>query len=597
MDTLHDLLWASTVEVLNFRLKLLKTKPKSPKKADCIDAIKHRYEGRGLEVLWSSLSELQKLATAEACHAFDHQFDPSRFTAKYGDCPQFYNVPESERRGSFYYSPKAEHATLLNLFLFPAGRGPHEVPSDLAVRLSEFVPPPAETEVQTLTEPKPENDLIIRETEHEALADITAMLHLAELGDFNVSEKTGMPSAAGSFKIHECLAGGDFYPQDVAFAPKKWTHEQEIGFIKPVAWAQLLRNAKLLASTGTKSKLSPAGIKALRQPAHEVIRAIWSKWLSNTTFDEFNRINDIKGQSTKKNMTAKPPRREAVLAALSDCPVGKWIDIDAFSNFMVATDCLFDVSQNPWKLYLCEARYGSFGYDGYGGWNILQFRYILVLLFEYAATLGLIDIAYVHPDGARDDFRGQWGADDMKWLSRYDGLRAIRINRLGAYCLALRPDYKPSRSTSSLELAVLPSLKIEVVSGQPTAADHLLLETWAKPMTGLSWCLDDERAISAVERGRSIQDFATFLETSSGQPLPPTVESYFKTRESNGSALQRKADALVFDCRDRETAERLASEKELVNLCFLISKNRLVVPAEHEAKFRKVIRTLGLGIV
>ena len=40
MDTLHDILWNSTLEVLNFRLKLLAAKPITAKKADCIDAIK-----------------------------------------------------------------------------------------------------------------------------------------------------------------------------------------------------------------------------------------------------------------------------------------------------------------------------------------------------------------------------------------------------------------------------------------------------------------------------------------------------------------------------------------------------------------------------
>jgi len=597
MSTLHDLLWASTVEVLNFRLKLLKTKPTSQKKADCIDAVKQCYEGQGLEVVWSSLSDLEKLAVAEACHAPDHRFYPSRFRAKYGDCPQFYNIPASGRYNSYLYIHKAEHATLLHLLLFSVEQGQHEVPSDLAARLREFVQEPADPEIQTLTEPQAENGLIVRQTEHEALADITAMLHLAELGNFNFSEKTGMPSAAGSLKIHACLTGGDFYPQEVAFAPKKWADEQEIGFIKPVAWAQLLRNSKLISSSGAKSKLTPAGVKAMRLPPHEVIRALWCKWLINSACDEFNRINDIKGQSAKKHMTAKPPRRSAVVDALGECPVGKWIDVDAFSNHMVATDCLFDVSHNPWKLYLCEAKYGSFGYSGHGGWNILQFRYILVFLFEYAATLGLIDIAYVPPEGARDDFGGQWGADDMKWLSRYDGLRAFRITSLGAYCLAFTADYKPSRSTSSLELAVHPDLGIEVLSGQATAADRLLLETWAEPMTDLSWRLDHERAVNAVERGRSAQDFAAFLETCSGHPLPPRVATFFKTSETNATALRRKADALVFDCRDQEIAELLTSEKELVNLCFRIGKSRLVVLAEHEAQFRKAIREFGLGIV
>jgi hypothetical protein len=189
--------------------------------------------------------------------------------------------------------------------------------------------------------------------------------------------------------------------------------------------------------------------------------------------------------------------------------------------------------------------------------------------------------------------RGLWN----KWLSRYDGLRSFRITPLRAYCLALTTDYKRSRSSSSLELAVHPNLSIAVVSGQATAADHLLLETWAEPTTDLSWCLDYERAISAVERGRSTQDFATFLETCNGQRLPRGVEGFFKTCESNGSALRRRTEALVFDCRDAETTEHLAFEKELANLCFRIGKCRLVVPAEHEAKFRNLVRELGLGIV
>ena len=42
------------------------------------------------------------------------------------------------------------------------------------------------------------------------------------------------------------------------------------------------------------------------------------------------------------------------------------------------------------------------------GWEILQARYALCVLFEYAATLGLIDVAYVPPADAREDFRRLW---------------------------------------------------------------------------------------------------------------------------------------------------------------------------------------------
>lgn len=597
MDTLHDILWNSTLEVLNFRLKLLAAKPITGKKADCIDAIKQCYAGRGLEDIWWSLGELERLAVGEACHALDCQLDLSRFEAKYAATPLFYHVSEKDRYDSYRYLNKVEFATRLNLLLFTRGRDHHAVPSDLAERLRDFIPEPRDAEIKTLLEPKEQDGLIVRLTENDSLADLTAMLHLAEQGNFKVSEKTGMPSAAGSTKMITCLTGGDFYPPEVAFAPKKWDHEQEIGFIKPVAWALLLQNARLISRNGSKSKLSPAGIKALRQAPHETIRDIWRKWLGNTTYDEFNRVSDIKGQSAKNHMTTMPPRREALVSAFGDCPVGQWIEVDDLSNYMQATDREFHITHDPWRLYLCDAKYGNLGYDGYGGWNILQFRYLLVLLFEYAATLGLIDIAYVHPTDARNDFRDQWGADDLKWLSRYDGLRAFRITHLGAYCLGLNDDFKPSRPATLLELSVSSILSIEVISGHPTPADRLLLETWAQPVSDLSWQLDRERAISAAERGRSAGDFAAFLESCGDSPLPQSAADFLKSCESDGTALRRQGDACLFECRDRQTADQVASQKELSNLCFRIGPRGLVVPGAHETKFRKVVRDLALGIV
>lgn len=214
----------------------------------------------------------------------------------------------------------------------------HAIPSDLAENLREFVPMPQDVELRTLDAPGNEEELIICLTEPESLLDLKAMLHLAEQGNLKVSEKTGMPSAAGSLAILDCLTGGDSYPQDGAFAQKTWSHEQQDGLIKPIAWALLRQNAKWVSHAGSKSKLSPAGIKALRQAPHDNIRALWNHWLPNSKHDEFNRVSDIKGQAAKKHMTAKPPRREAIVDALLDCPLGRWIDVGDFSNFMQARD-------------------------------------------------------------------------------------------------------------------------------------------------------------------------------------------------------------------------------------------------------------------
>ncbi|MGH3204774.1 MAG: hypothetical protein ACRDOA_01915, partial [Streptosporangiaceae bacterium] len=88
-----------------------------------------------------------------------------------------------------------------------------------------------------------------------------------------------------------------------------------------------------------------------------------------------------------------------------------------------------------WRLYVVDSYFGSLGHAGSRTWDLIEGRYALCVLFEYAATLGLIDVAYTDPRGARDDYRALWGADQLSCLSRYDGLCAVRVNELGAAVL------------------------------------------------------------------------------------------------------------------------------------------------------------------
>ncbi len=232
------------------------------------------------------------------------------------------------------------------------------------------------------------------------------------------------------------------------------------------------------------------------------MRGLWRKWLKTTPFDEFSRVEAIKGQNAKgRVMTAVAPRRAAIEEGLHECSVGRWVAFDDFSRFMRATGLDFSVTQNPWKLYLGERQYGSLGYEGSGGWKILQDRYILVLLFEYAATLGIVDVAYFDPEGARADYHDPWGTDDLAFLSRYDGHGNFRLTPLGAYVLGLAGDYRPVAIVSKVVLSVLPSLLVNGVRGELAAEETLLLENWAMPVQAGSWRLDREKALSAIEKG------------------------------------------------------------------------------------------------
>ena len=596
MTTLHEILWDLRNEDLAYRLKLLGVKPKSQRKAEMIEAIKVALADNRPREIWTSLNTLAQASVAEACYATDLTYNQSQFKAKYGGVPSFCNKPETARGYGTYGDSK--YATRLNLLFFqPKGSPERVVPSDLAERLRLFIPEPPKLSVSTLVAPAAEDGLLVRQTEHEALIEVMALLRLAEQGNLRISAKTGKVSSAGCDKILDCLIGGDFYPPDVAYRPNKRKYEQEIGAIKPIAWARLLQVGRYFTQSGTQSKLTASGIKALSLPPEQVIVHLWNKWLANTNYDEFNRIEEIKGQRSKGHMTAKPPRRDAIVDALSECTTNQWITAETFSDYMRGTGQEFEVSRDLWKLYLAEARYGSLGYAGCGDWNIVQLRYILCFLFEYAAPLGLIDIAYVHPSSGLNDYRSQWGADDLEWLSRYDGLRAFRITNLGAYCFEITSKYKPTSPSSSLVLTVLSSLRICMTSGVLLPTEKLLLETWAEPVEADVWRLNTTRALEAVERGQSASEFADFLQERDSQPLPETVEGFLRDCERDGTAVRNRGEAYLFDCRDAETAHLICAQAELKGQCYPCGETKLAVVGSQLPKFRKVVRSLGLGVV
>lgn len=268
-------------------------------------------------------------------------------------------------------------------------------------------------------------------TEHEAFANLRAALELCAAGQLKCSDKTHRPSAATIRTITAHLVHGDFYSGEP---------------IAAFAWPLLLQAGGLATLDGTRLQLTPKG-RALGRPRAETIRSLWQRWLTHAVIDEFSRIDHIKGQSIRNVLTAAKPRREMVAKALATCRPGEWIEVDTLFTAMRRGNMSPTIARTDralWKLYLQDPEYGSLGYDGFHDWTLLEGRYTLAVLFEYAGTLGLTDLDFVDPDGARDDFRDNWGADDLDALSRYDGLQAIRLNALGAYTLGLGDTYHPT---------------------------------------------------------------------------------------------------------------------------------------------------------
>jgi hypothetical protein len=270
----------------------------------------------------------------------------------------------------------------------------------------------------------PDRPVLIRCTAPDALSNLVAVLELAADGQVRCSATTRRPSAATVKLVEDVMVAGDYYDTGEAIAA--------------FAWPLLIRAGGLARQAGTRLELSPRGRATLARPSYEALGALWARWLGGVSTDEMARIEAIKGQHRPGTLTSAVTRRAAVAVGLAALQPGSWTGAGKLLAILRTQRPPLVAARNLralWRLYLVDSYYGSLGHAGPRAWDVIEGRYALCVLLEYAATLGLIDVAYTDPRGARDDYRTLWGADQLACLSRYDGLVAVRVNELGAAIL------------------------------------------------------------------------------------------------------------------------------------------------------------------
>jgi hypothetical protein len=417
------------------------------------------------------------------------------------------------------------------------------------------------------------------------------MLRLVESGKIRVSDKTRKPTEASVKAITQLLVDGDFY--QVADASEEPGQPGRDLTIRAFAWPCVLQAAGWTALSGGKLGLSQAGRKALGLPKHEVLRSAWDKWIKAKEFDEFERISAIKGKRSAR-LTTVTDRRRAIRDTLIQCPVGPWIAIDEFFRFVRASGEDFEVARDVWHLHIDEPEYGSLEYGGGDDeWKLVQGRFILAMLFEYAATLGLIDIAYIPPQGARNDFQSWWGTDELECLSRYDGLKFFRINALGAWCLGLTEHYEPEPVAARRVWKVLPNHDVVSSDLSPDPGDVLFLDRVAQRTSDGVWRLDREKILTAVEEGLKVEEITGFLESQSSEPIPTTVSTFLADLRARAGQLRDRGTVRMIECADAETARLLVVDSKLKTICLLAGERSLVFPVAEETTVRNRLRKLG----
>jgi hypothetical protein len=427
-----------------------------------------------------------------------------------------------------------------------------------------------------------DSDVQDRRTEPDAVANLRIVLELCAAGQLRCSAKTQRPTAASVGGLAAVLASGDFY----RYEP-----------IAAYAWPLLVQAGGLAELAGSRLQLTARGRAALAAPAATTIRDLWRRWILGAVIDELSRVEAIKGQRAASALSSPTIRRQVVATALASCPAGEWIEVDELFGRMRRDRLNPAVARSErglWRLYLVDPDYGSLGHAGHHQWTLLEGRYTLAVIFEYAATLGLVDVAYRDPAGAREDFRGNWGADELYYLSRYDGLDSIRLTSLGAYALGLTDQHTPTPTTDAA-VKVLPNHDIVALADLPLG-DRMTLSSFAEQTSERVWQLSMAGLLTAAGNGRHPDELLDFLNRTADHALPETVSTLISDAAARTSALIDRGMVRLVECSDATVATLLANDRALSRLCQRIGDRHLAIDAEHEATFRKALTRLGYAL-
>ena len=607
--SLEDALNADTVDDLKWYAAGLSDRVPT-RKAELV-ALLRRTLSDPAEVrrLWEQLKPIQRQVVAEVVHNLGGRWDYAVIRAKYPGSA----APKDYHDYSTPFNQRQKAATPYDLLFHSYPEVGRCVPRELATVLRNVAPRPEPLQLRGRVEPPAIPDpsiytkhggkvpkVFVSDVERAALHDLGATLFLVQQGKVSVGA-TGLPTLASLRHLREHLLVGDYFADGYDRADEA---------IRPLALVVLVQAARwaVRAGPGGKLELTRAGEDPLAesvQPRH--VREVWERWLKSDLLDELSRIKPIKGQQSRKTHLTKPAERRPKLAvALRACPVGQWVELDEFFRYLRAEKLAPNVERGDTS-GLSIGSYYEYGWlesvSDSTYWDVVVGSYLRALLFEYAATLGMVELAYTRPEATPHEFGDVYGLDDYEYLSLYDGLLGFKLTALGAYVLGLAESYTPPAAPveqGKPPLLVLPNLDVVVANATAlTPTDRAMLERVGVAQSEGVYRLSRDRVLDATQHGLTGEQIRQFLAGKAGlaeSRLPQTVRSFFDDLERRVGLLREAGRVLVLESDDPLLLTELAhtpSLRGMTQLATVGDRTVLLVPHDQETVARRQLKKLG----
>ena len=552
------------------------------KKDDYIRAIVSCIRTRPSHLV-ASLTGPEKSFLAEIVHS-GRVPTGSQFQAKYGQpLPLIHGYRYSGKKPS-----------VLAGFISPLSPARQGVPQEVLDTYKPFLPAPSAPQAKLLSGP-PEayegRPVQIFSGERHIATELGRVLRLIHAGKIKITDSSRRPTDASTRLLAGTLVQPDFMLEPPKAEVKE--HTDVAGPVRGHAWGVLVQQCGWAKPRSGSLILTDIGKDILASFTPAKFKSGVMQFLLDDDFDELHRINHIRGQTGKAKRWISPPgdRRSDFEDHVDVWPVEEWLRFDEAFRLIEAAGGISDVlTTNSEALYICDAHYGTI-FDG----RDLSAQFLRALVMESLATLGLVDIAWVYPHHLWPEFSDSYGCGAHSFLGRYDGLIAVRINALGAYCFGIRETFAFSLGEEEKRFHLLPNHEITAIA-TPDAADIAFLELITTQKSERVWQLEALTILRSMEQGTRLSDIREFLSNSARQGIPLNIDKWLEDLGEKSAACKKSHQAVLLEWGDPVQAHLVASSSGTRKLCHHAGENRIVVSERHLAAFVREARKLGFLI-
>jgi len=425
--------------------------------------------------------------------------------------------------------------------------------------------------------------------EKTALAELLEILSLIEIKRIKLTPKKAHLSSSYVETVKSVLSQPDFNLKpntDKGYWDKP-------GAVRPYAWINLVQQFGLAKDEASTLVLTQKGKKFLETGSLSVYKERINHYFISNDRDEFNRIDNIKGQKHKNRttLTSVSFRKMGIISSMSKWETG-WISFkDAFRAISFSGGSL-PVCENLWSLYFSEPRYDSVAY-GESGEGDVRKQFLRVFLMEYLATLGMIDIAYTFPHDLWPEL-SEFGPNSYNYCSIYDGLSYVRLNALGAFILNQSNEYQENVVAQKF-IKVLANGNI-ITEDNICPVNRAFLSKFASKISDVVWNLDDKKMSDYIERGGRVENIRSFLEEKNKGEIPPMVLNKIKILNKKSLAVSKIEKSIIVTIENNELAELLSNDIHTKRYCHYIAPNKLVLSTGVLGDFYKAAKKLGYAV-